>query len=141
MIVYGIGLIVSASIVVALLFLFSYEERRGARYGERIRGVGDVLVTTIGAYISRAYRGVGSNSIRQALHYVVHTILRLILAFNAYWDKRLRTMMHVNKMYARDAERERTVRSKLEELALHKSKYALTEEEKRQHKDNVLNGF
>ncbi len=50
-------------------------------------------------------------------------------------------MMRVNKTLAKNAERESETRTKLEEIALHKVATALSEEEKKAHKDKMLNGI
>ncbi len=80
------------------------------------------------------------DSFRIVFHYILHTFLKFILTVNKKWEQRVRTMMRVNKTLAQNVERERTTRTKLEEIALHKAKYALTEDEKKKHKDKMLEG-
>lgn len=137
---YAIGLIASITLSGLLLLLFRHEERRNVRYGARVRVWLDYGVLRAGRICTRIFDVVGTNSVRQALHYILHFALRFILYINKRWEHGVRTMMRANKNLARTAERERTTRTKLEEVALHKIQSALTEEEKKKHKDTVLKG-
>ncbi len=135
-----IGLIVSGTMLAFLVLLFRHETVRGARYGERARTQADFFVLKTSYTIHKMMRFIGRDFIRQAIHYVFHTILRFVLAFVALCEHGLRNVMHVNRTLAKNAERESVSRNKLEEIALHKVASALSEEEKREHREKTLNG-
>lgn len=78
--------------------------------------------------------------VRQAVHYLFHTLLRSILGLVKGSEKGLRNVMRINKTLARRAERESSTRSKLEEIAIHKAAHALTEDEKRIRRAKMLQG-
>ena len=120
--------------------LFTHEERIGARFGHTYRNKFDEVVVSLSSTISRLMNIVGKDSIRQIAHYLLHTFLKSVLYISKRWETILRNLMHANKTIAKKAERERTSRSKLEEIAMHKIKTALSEEEKRKYKEKLLHG-
>lgn len=137
---YITGLVVSTLLSILLLMLFKHEEQTGVRYGAQIRIRFDYLVLRVAHSFHRIIDAISRDSARQIFHYILHTLLKLVLHVNKRWENGVRNMMRVNKTLARDAERERTTRNKLEEIALHKIKYALTEDEKKKHRDKMLQG-
>jgi hypothetical protein len=120
--------------------LFKYEERRRMRFLNHARTQFDFVVLRITHALHRVTDMVGRDTFRQIFHYMLHIVLRVILVVNKQWEKSLRNMIQVNKAMAQNAERDRKTRNKLEEVALHKLRTALTEEEKKLHKDKILEG-
>lgn len=133
-----IGFLTSALLTVVLLLLFSYEARTGKRFLGRARAYADVAVVESSRALHRAFRFIGRDLIRQFGRYLYHQALRGILAFTRRFEDTLRNAIRTNRTLARTSDEEREVRSKLEEVAYHKATVALSEEEKRQHREKVL---
>jgi hypothetical protein len=138
--VVTIGLLVSTFCVLALALLFRYEEKRGLRFLEHVRIRADFYVLKATAALHKLLNYTGRNFIRQVAHYLFHSLLRSVLDMLKRGEKSLRNAMRINKTLAKRAERESTTRTKLEEIALHKAANALTEDEKRLHKEKMLQG-
>ena len=134
------GFLVSGVAVLVLWMLFYYEERAGARIGERARTHVDFAVIKVSHSMRTVTRFIGRDLFRQIFHYIFHTVLRMILLFVKKSELALRSVMKVNRNLAKNAEREGETLSKLEEIALHKVATTLTSEEKRKHRDRVLRG-
>jgi len=134
------GLLVSATIVVLLSLLFSHEEKRGVRYGESLRIRFDFLVLQVSHTMHNGFRFLGSGFLRQAFHYVFHSILRAVLKLIKKFEDSIRNIMYTNRTIAKSAEKEHATRSMLEEVALHKLETTLSEEEKKRRKAEVLEG-
>ncbi len=134
------GLIISCSTLGALLLLFRYERRKGVRVGEKVRQYIDFGAYIVHENFERISWFVGRDCVRQVFHYLFHTVLRVILSFLRRCEYALKNAMRVNKTLAKNVERENMERSKLEEIAIHKVENALSEEEKKVHKDKALKG-
>lgn len=134
------GLITSALVTLILSSLFTYEEKRGARFFERLRSHADVTVLRVLHAMEKTLRYIGKDFVRQLVRYFFHTVLRATLALTEWSEVRIKSAITTNRNLAKNAEREHAARSKLEELTLHKAEHALNEEEKRAHKDKVLEG-
>ena len=137
----AIGFLTSGVVLCVLLVLFRYEARAGVRVAERMRTHGDFLVLKVSHKISGVMRFIGRDLVRQIFHYIFHTFLKLVLFVVKRSEQALHNIMQVNKTLAKNAERESETRSKLEEIALHKVETALTEDQKRKHKEKILNGM
>lgn len=135
-----IGFLASVLLAVVFVFLFSYEERTGKRLLGRARAYADVAVVETSRAIRRVLRFIGRDLIRQFGRYLYHQALRGILAFTRRFEETLRNAIRTNRTLARTSDEEREVRSKLEEVAYHKATVALSEEEKRQHRERMLEG-
>ncbi len=101
----------------------------------------DFLVIKLSHRLSQLGVLISRDFLRQIIHYLFHNVLRYLIARIRKIEERLRRVMHANKVLAKNVEREGMVRSKLEEVALHKVAHALTEEEKRKVKEKTLNGM
>ncbi len=135
-----IGLWISFLSVLFFISLFWYENRRGARFFEHVRVRIDFFVLKGIQYIHKGGHYMMNIFVRQAVHYLFHTLLRSILGLVKGSEKGLRNVMRINKTLAKRAERESSTRSKLEEIAIHKAANALTEDEKRIRKAKMLQG-
>jgi hypothetical protein len=134
------GLIASTLSTVVLYALFSYEGKRGGRFFSRARVYADVLVLRISRSLHDVLRFIGRDLVRQLARYVYHQVLRTTLVLTRRCEDALRNAIRTNKTLAKSVDEERAVHSKLEEVAFHKATVALSEEEKRQHRDKMLQG-
>lgn len=137
----SIGLLISGGFVAFLILVFRHEQRSGRRILEGVRSAADRGVLRSGAFLTEVGQFIGRNFVRQIIHYIFHRFLGVILRTVENIEGRLRTVMRVNKNLARTVERESAERTKLEEIALHKAASALTEAEKRTHKERALRGL
>lgn len=135
-----IGTGISGAFLLLILVLFTVEQRRGARVLSRVRTHADYLVLRVTHSVRHFFGYVLLRGVRQGAHYLFHIILSGVLHTVRALERSMRTMMQVNKARARSVERERASHSKLEEIALHKMKIALSEEERIIHKERALNG-
>jgi hypothetical protein len=133
-------LFLSLGAIFALTFLFSLERKRGRRLFAFTREHIDYWLLKIGHAFLKFYRGTGRNVVRQIAHYFFHTMLMGVLAFLERGEKRVKHLMRSNKTLAKKSEREGATRNKLEEIALHKMEVALSDEEKRRHREKSLHG-
>ncbi len=136
-----IGFLVSACVTFALYHFFKYEEGKSSRVASHFRARADFFVLKTEHSCSRFLKFIGRDFMRQILHYFLHTIFSALLGLLKKAERSLRTVMRTNKTIAKTAEQESEMRSKLEEIALHKLHTALTEEEKKEHRDKMLNGM
>lgn len=134
------ALIISLGIFFSLFSLFRFEKNRGKRLLKNVREHLDFLILKTTHAFLKFFRGAGRSVVRQVAHYFFHTLLRALLAFIARIEKFLKNLMRSNRVIANKSERERTERNKLEEIALHKMEVALSDVEKRRHKERSLNG-
>ena len=137
---YGIGFLVSVVTCILLLTLFRYEEKYSIRFLGYLRTRLDYAIIRTTSRIHFFFDVVGRDSLRQIFHYLLHSFLKLVLLLTRQWDRAVRNMIRANKTIAQNAERDRTTRNTLEELAIHKVKNALTEEQKKKHKHKMLEG-
>jgi hypothetical protein len=135
------GFVASVALGFFLIILFRHEHKKGRRFADRTRRHADFLVLQVSHSFHKGLQYVGRDALRQTFHYVFHTVLSLVLRLIKQSENGLREAIRSNKTIARNAERESATLSKLEEIALHKIASALTEEEKKAHKDKTLQGF
>lgn len=136
----SIAFLCSALGVVLLTFIFQFEEKRGFRFAEHARKRADLLVLRTFHGMHQGLHSFGKNVVRQTLHFIFHTLLLVFLKGIKRCEKGLRSMILTNKTLARNIERESETLNKLEEVALHKVATALSDTEKKAHKDRTLNG-
>jgi hypothetical protein len=135
------GLIASILSLFLLSLLFLYEERKGVRFLGKLRVYADIVVLKTTRAVHSMLRFVGRDFVRQVFHYASHQVLRFILFLIRRVEEALRNAIRVNKTLAKSVEEERDTRTKLEEIAFHKAANALSDEEKKEHKDRMLQGF
>ncbi len=136
----GLSIFISALLLCVLVLLFRHEENRGIRPLARIRTRADFLVLEIKHFFHTRLRRKSHFVIKQIFHYIVHTLLTRSIYFLSRTEMWLKSLVNSNKTLAKRSERERVTRNKLEEIALHKMEVALTEDEKKKHKDKMLQG-
>lgn len=135
-----IGLIVSSSTVLILIALFAFEARRGARIFLRLRRYADYLVLRATCGVRHVVKYFVIHVVRQTGHYSFHLLLAGALSLMRRGERAVRDIMRTNKTLARTAERERTSKTKLEEIALHKMETTLSDKERTLRKERALNG-
>lgn len=135
------GLVASTVATVLFSGLFFYEGKRGVRLLGRARAYADVFVLRGERALHDTTRFIGKDLVRQLARYSYHQFLRTVLALTRRCEDALRNAIRTNKTIAKTQEDEREVRSKLEEIALHKATVALSEEEKRKRREKTLQGF
>lgn len=134
------AVVISAGALLVVVVLFRSEERRGVRYFNGARTHIDFWLLKIRHMFNVRLRAWGVYFIRQIIHYFLHTFLTGIVRGLAGIEKTLMAIARSNRALARKSEQERTSKSKLEEIAIHKIEVALTEEEKRIRRRKSLEG-
>lgn len=135
------GLLGSLVISLTLIILFHYESVIGRRFGERWRVRADFYILKIKYSLHKSYRRISNDLLKQICRYLFHMVLKLSLLCVTKVEKWLRENIHANRTLAKYADRENATKSKLEELTLHKAEIALTEEEKKMHRERSLEGM
>ncbi len=133
-----LGFTLSLITVCAFELLFRHEERAGFRYFKNARLHLDYYLLKVGHGISNFVRFISMDLLRQMMHYLFHTVLGVILYVLKRYEKRIQDVQKANRMHARKSRAERTTRNKLDEIAEHKIASALTEEEKRDRREQTL---
>ncbi len=135
-----IGFLVSGFCIVILVLLFRYERVRGRRFFEYARERADFVVIKAEHGIHVALGALSGGVVRQTLHFLFHAVLTMVLGFLRGMEDRIKDVSRTNRALAKRSLRERTTRNKLDEIALHKIEVALSEEEKKRHREKHLNG-
>lgn len=134
----ALTLLLSSFGAISLVFLFYVEQRRGHRFFEHVRDALDAGAVFLERLWHRIFRHAWRDFIRQTIHYFFHVVLRaLVKGFRAL-EQVSERMLRSNRILARKANKERTERTMLDEIAEHKLTVALSEEEKKRHKARTL---
>lgn len=140
MTITGIGIIVSFLSIVLLSVLFEFEKSRKRRVLERFRSSLDAVVIYSETRLDVFFKHLGGDLGRQLIHYFFDTVLIGLLHVLRKCEKHIRVILRSNYLLAKKARTERTSRNKLDEIAEHKMSTALSDEEKRKHREMMLNG-
>ncbi len=127
-------------VLVVLVVLFNREKKRGDRFLGGVRSHVDFWILKLKHTLFVQFRPWSQYVIRQIMQYLFHTFLRGIIRSLSSLEERLKFVLRTNKTLAKKTEAERTVRNKLDEIALHKLEVALSEKEKRIRRKNSLEG-
>ncbi len=133
-----IGIIVSALFVVLLSVLYRAEKTRGVRVFASARKSFDRGAVVLETSFEKTFRYIGREMPRQSLHYCFHTILVSALHFLKRCENGVMSALRSNRIMARKVKSERTSRNKLDEIAEHKAAIAMSEDEKKEHKEKML---
>ncbi|NCN52458.1 hypothetical protein GW943_01475 [Candidatus Parcubacteria bacterium] len=133
-----IGIGISGVSVALFAVLFRMERRRGQRFFEEARTQLDQRVFQMFAYITRISRYLGRDVIRQSIHYAVHVILRVFQSFISFVLTHANRLERTNKALAQRAKQFGEPRTKLDELEAHKEEVALSEDERKAHKEESI---
>ncbi len=135
-----IGFLVSSFCIVILILLFRYERIRGRRFFEYARERADFMILKVQHGFHVVIGALSGGVVRQTLHFLFHAVLTAVLGFLSGVENRIKEVSRTNRALAKRSLRERTTRNKLDEIALHKIEVALSEEEKKRHREKHLNG-
>lgn len=134
------GLLASFVLALFLVTVFRFETVRGQRFFNQMRNRFDFWVLEVVHSLHVAYQTFFKYVLKQILHFTLHSFLASLLRFAKALERSLAHMMRENRSRARSMEQKNRERNKLEEIALHKIEVALTEEEKRAHRQKTLEG-
>ncbi len=134
------GFLISGFFVVMLVLLFRIERNRGRRFLEYARGRADFAILKVEHSVRMFVGALSGGVVRQTLHYLFHAALTAVLSFLRGIENRVKDVSRTNRALAKRSQRERTTRNMLDEIALHKIEVALSEEEKKRHREKHLNG-
>lgn len=135
-----VALGLSSTAVLMLVLLFRFENAHHIRFFRRTRERFDFSLLKIRHKIFVSFRVVRRDVTRQVIRYFLHTFLEGTLALLTRMEKRVKRLIRQNRTRAHRSEHERITTNKLEEIALHKMAVALSEKEKRERKEQSLNG-
>lgn len=133
-----LGLSLMAAVFLVLLFRF--ERNRHERFLKSYRERFDFWLLKREHALLAFFRMLSRDALRQVARYFYHTVLAELLLLLGQAEKRIKNSMRENRVRARISDHDRATRNKLEEVALHKMAVALSDEEKRKHKERSLNG-
>lgn len=135
-----ISVIASAGVFTLFGLLFRIEQNRGRRFAEGVRELLDRGAEWLMTLVHTVLGFIGRDVIRQTAHFIVHQVLRLNLIVVRFVEHRLDWLLRRNKAIAKQAAR-RSVQgreTKLGQIAEHKVSSALSDEEKKQHKERSI---
>lgn len=136
-----IGILVSGCMLACFWLLFYLEEKRGERFFSRIRIVFDRIVLRLAHIWTQISRYIGRQMVRQTLHYTFHRVLTALLRFLERLEKHVKRVLRTNKMVARKLHLQSDrPKNQLDEIAEHKQSVALTDAQKRKHRQRSLEG-
>jgi len=135
-----LGVVISSVFVGALSLLFRHEKKRGARFLPGVRSFLDDLVYRFEAFRLRCAEYIGGDIFRQVAHYIFHQTLTVVLNFLRRVETRVQSALRRNISFAHKLDGAKRERNKLDEIAEHKLSVALSDEEKKAHKEKSLEG-
>jgi hypothetical protein len=133
-----------------LVILFAIEEKRGIRYGERVRAVFDRMISNARKSVGSAFPDVNDHFLRELFHFIIHSILSLVLSavrsvergvvrivrFNRMQVMRLRTPAPPTGVTPEHTERT----AHLAEVIDHKRSVELSPKERAKKKEEAIEG-
>lgn len=120
--------------------LFLFEANRGTRFGEPVRARLDQVVRVWTDRVCALFRVFERTAIRQSVHYLFHTFLRVVLGFLRSGERYLENTIRVNRGVAKRIVREGEYTNKLGKVVDHQRENALTDEEKKVERAKSLEG-
>lgn len=124
---------VSTVVLLLLSVLYIFEDVQGHRvFLISFRSLLDRGLMSLFGWIARIFGSVWRGVVRFVLRYGVYSFLGIVVARLRYWEKRVEDIVLRNR---RSVNRTRTTRTHLDDIADHKQSTALTDEEKRQMRD------
>jgi len=135
-----IGIIASSMVIASLELLFHFEQKRGERFGRPLREALDRVVYGWSLALGKILRHVGSGFFKVSLHKFFHKLLMGILYFLKRVEGKVERTIRSNYQEAKKTNKQRKGKSMLDHVTEHKELVALSESEKRRHKESVLSG-
>lgn len=133
-----LSLLISTGVLCVLMTFFNIEAHRGRRFFARLRGWLDAGADWLAAAAVRAGSFISRDVLQQSAHFFFHQILRVGLRGIRIIEQGLDWLLRRNKALAKRTSRARTTDSGLGEIAEHKEAVALSETEKRAHKERAV---
>ncbi len=133
-----IGILVSTSFILLFSVVFRYERKNEKRILREMRESFDNIVLYVGTKSSFVFKYMCRDVFRQSIHYFFHSFLSGVLIFLEKSEKRVQSALHSNKTIAKKSSRIGANRNKLDEIAEHKISTALTDEEKKKRREEML---
>jgi len=131
--------LVSAGILCFLSVLFYIEKRRGTRFLSSLREAGDRGIAWLIRHMSRVSGFLERDVFRRTIHYVFHRVLEFMLSGLHVLEYYVGKLIHTNRTIAKKGAREPSgATTKLAEIAEHKVNTALSDEERREHKERSV---
>lgn len=135
-----VGLGVSIFAVLFLEYIFRLEEKRGQRFGKKVRLHLDYYLLKTGNGITHFFRYLRFDLLKQVSRYMLHTFFGALLQLLKQQEKRVHAWQRRNRLRARESRIERSTKNKLDEIAEHKIAVALTDKEKKVWRQKTLEG-
>lgn len=129
----------SAACILALVILFSIEDRRRAVFLPRMRDTLDAVVISVTSWMSRLYRHLITGNVRIAFHYLLHRLLSLMTFFFERGSHYFERLKRRNRRIARTVQQEH-LDSHLRIIAAHKKDSALSKAEQEALRQRTLEG-
>lgn len=130
-----------SGVVTAILFaLFSFEAKRKQRFAGRFRTWLDEGVETAEEKIFIGLRFLERDILRLSAHYIFHIVLASCLSVVRILEKLLHNVLHFNRQQAKRSTSSNNQRTIFDEIREHQTSVAMTETQKRKHKEKVLSG-
>lgn len=132
----------SGVLLVITAALFVVEDRKGVRFGERIRVLFDRSLEASLRTLSHHTPTINSRFFRQIFHFVTHHVLRAVLVVTKKLEMYLSKAVSLNRKRARivNTEAPKHTSDHLTEIAAYKESAQLTEREKKTRRDKALRG-
>jgi hypothetical protein len=132
-----------------LIVLYAIEDKRGSRFGERVRTIFDRLLADTAAHIRTSIPDLNDHFFREVFHFLVHSVLSFILATVRRTERAVLKIVRFNRMqvmHLRSQPRpdaapgggERA--GHLAEVMDHKRSVELTPKEKAKRKEDAIEG-
>ena len=133
--------LLSLSVTVGLVILFSIEARRGKRFLGRLRTyIDNGIERRIREFHARIPR-VNRVFFSYLFHYLIHRIVARLLVLTRLFERGLRFVAHLNRKKATERQQKQVdVDPHLRAIAEHKEEVALSPKEQKEWKDAVLRG-
>ncbi len=133
-----IGFLISSILTLFLFVLFRIEDRRGVRYLPVFRASLDHVVVMSEQWWIRFFGFLHRDFLYQIVRYTYNGVLSLLLRGLRFFEHNVQDSIRRNRLMARQSDRVRTTRNKLDEIAEHKAAIALSEEEKKKRRSETL---
>lgn len=135
-----LSLVISTAGIIFCILLFRFEQQRGVRFFKTFRLGFDKFVFTLQNYLHNIIFRFGKSVLRQIFHYGLHSFLKNIVALLRRTENRLVTVLKVNRTMVRNINKEKIEGGHLNIISQHKNLVALTPEEEKKIKEDVLDG-
>lgn len=131
---------ITAGVTLGVIVLLKKEEERGVRFCEHVRARFDRSASRVQHWIDEHVPQLDNQFLRQLFHYLTNKVLATFLELIKRVEGFVLRAIQFNKQKAQKARMRHVEGSHWGEIADHKRKSSLSEEEKRIRKEAALNG-